>query len=127
MIQYLSVALTVGATVGLTALGLMPATASPAEGALSSWRASNPAGIVSYDRLASRRPKPTPIPTATGTPTASPSSPAPTATACAYPTSSFNGAAYCPATIVGVRNTAYGTGTRVVLKGVTVTEARPRW
>lgn len=60
-------------------------------------------------------------PAASATPSASPSSAATTAVACAYPTVSFNGAAYCPATIVGVRNTIYGIGTRVVLKGVTVT------
>jgi hypothetical protein len=40
---------------------------------------------------------------------------------CAVATTTFNGATYCPATIAGVRKTAYGTGTRVVLKGVTVT------
>jgi hypothetical protein len=74
---------------------------------------------VFHAQFESRRPKPTP----TGTPTASPSSPAPTTTAaCAYPTSSFNGAAYCPATIVGVRNTVYGIGTRVVLNSVIVTK-----
>ena len=55
----------------------------------------------------------------TPSPVASP--PTPTA-ACAFPTSSFNGAAYCPATIANVRGTVYGIGTRVVLKGVTVTE-----
>ena len=49
-----------------------------------------------------------------------PSLSSPTA-ACAFPTVRFNGASYCPATIVGVRNTVYGLGTRVVLKGVTVT------
>ena len=100
----------------------MPASGSSADGALRAWRASAPAEMVSYDRSASHRPKPSPTPTAT--PTASPSSPAPTV-ACAYPTSSFNGAAYCPATIVGVRDTIYGIGTRVVLKSVTVTEVKP--
>jgi hypothetical protein len=65
-------------------------------------------------------------PAASATPAASLSSPAPTtAAACAYPTVTFNGAAYCPATIVGVRNTVYGLGSRVVLKGVTVTKAVP--
>ena len=48
-----------------------------------------------------------------------------TAAACAFPTVRFNGAAYCPASIVGVRNTVYGIGTRVVLKGVTVTAVTP--
>ena len=44
-----------------------------------------------------------------------------TAIGCAIPTVSFNGEAYCPATIGAVRGTLYGTGVRVVLKGVTVT------
>ncbi|HEX8509661.1 MAG TPA: hypothetical protein VF635_09230 [Propionibacteriaceae bacterium] len=62
-------------------------------------------------------------PAASATPAASVSSPASTTTAsCAFPTVRFNGATYCPATIVGVRNTVYGTGTRVVLKGVTVSK-----
>jgi hypothetical protein len=33
----------------------------------------------------------------------------------------FNGQNYCPATISGVKNTSYGIGARVVLRGVSVT------
>ena len=43
------------------------------------------------------------------------------ASACAFPTVMFNGASYCPASIAGVRATTYPAGTRVVLKGITVT------
>lgn len=61
-------------------------------------------------------------PAASATPAPSLSPPAPTMTiTCGVPTR-FDGAAYCPATIVGVRGTSYGIGTRVVLKGVTVTK-----
>ena len=69
------------------------------------------------------RPRPTATPRPTAPPTATPT-PAPTSsapTACAFPTVSFNGSAYCPATIGAVRTTLYGTGTQVVLRGVTVT------
>jgi hypothetical protein len=34
---------------------------------------------------------------------------------------SYNGQSYCPATISGVKATAYGLGARVVLQGVSVT------
>jgi hypothetical protein len=44
-----------------------------------------------------------------------------TTTPCAYPTVSFRGVAYCPVAMAGVQNTTYGSGTRVVLRGVTVT------
>lgn len=105
MARRLSVLLIAAAILGLTTFGLPAAVAAP---------------TASTDVTAAgwRVPRPTPSPTATPSP--APSSPAPTA-ACAFPTTSFNGAAYCPATIATVRGTMYGIGTRVVLKGVTVT------
>ena len=110
MARRLSVLLIAAAILGLTTFGLPAAVAAP---------------TASTDVTAAgwRVPRPTPSPTATPSPThpsPAPSSPAPTA-ACAFPTTSFNGAAYCPATIATVQGTMYGIGTRVVLKGVTVT------
>jgi len=65
-------------------------------------------------------------PSATAGPTPATASPSPSTAACSYPTVIFNGAAYCPATIVGVGATSQGIGTRVVLRGVTVTEVTSR-
>ena len=106
------------AIAAVTAAGLAGGSAS----AMS--RPAEQTATVSSMRQSWRpRPTPSPRPTATptATPTPAPSSPAATGTACAFPTVSFNGAAYCPATIDAVRATFYGTGTRVVLRGVTVT------
>jgi hypothetical protein len=72
------------------------------------------------------RPKPQPTATATTAPSPSTTAtsvsvlPAPTG-GCAFPTIAFNGASYCPASIADVRSTVYGTGTRVVVRSVTVT------
>jgi hypothetical protein len=60
------------------------------------------------------------VSTASAVPMASATAAA-SAAACAYPTISFGGVAYCPATIVAGQNTTFGTGARVVLRGVTVT------
>jgi hypothetical protein len=60
-------------------------------------------------------------PTASATPAPVMSPAATTAPACAFPTVRFAGADYCPGTIAGVRGSSYGTGTRIVLRGVTVT------
>src|SRR5687768_4225072 len=75
------------------------------------------AGRLTRQPTVSHRPSASLAATSTPAPTAS----TVTAFACAFPTVSFNGAAYCPATIGGVRGTLYGTGGRVVLKSVTVT------
>jgi len=70
-------------------------------------------------RTVSPTPTPTPTRTATATPTASASPTAAPSPTC--PGLSFQGQWYCNAAISGVSTNAYGTGKRVVLRGVSVT------
>jgi len=65
-------------------------------------------------------PATSPAPSATPTPPAP--SPSVTAIACAVPVVVFNGGSYCPVSIPQVRATAHGTGARVALMSVTVSE-----
>jgi hypothetical protein len=123
MARFSSLALTAAAIVGLTTLGVPAASANLADITAEARRATAQGLIVIPERL--RKPQLRPRPTATPTPTPVPSSPAPPTTACAFPTVSFDGAAYCPATIDGVRGTSHGTGTRVVVRGVTVSAVTP--
>lgn len=97
-----------------TALAAVSFTAGPAAAFARPAEQSATAPVIKPPQRQTPSPKPTATPSAS-------TSPAVATVACAYPTVKFNGTSYCPGTIVGIRNTAYGIGTRVVLNGVTVT------
>lgn len=104
MARLLSAAVVAATILGLTVLGAVPASAAPNEERVSTTPRTAP---TATSRSGTSRGAATP-------------SPARAAAACPYQTVVFQGASYCPASIAAVRGTTYGTGTRVVLGGVTV-------